>query len=213
MRPALARLVMIIALAPLAALGQESANPSFNLVNRGNQVITEIYATPSRTDRWGGDRLSRFNLPPGQTFPVRLPAAGDCLYDIRVVYAGRPPEEARRVDVCRLESMSFPGGRNTGAPGRGEARSGTGGAATDDPSFRLINRGRSEINEVYVSPSGDDEWGSDRLGDDTVAQGRTRVVRLPSGQCTWDLRVVFANGEATEKRRLDLCAITDLRVP
>lgn len=201
MRPALALLLLLAA----PAFAQDGPNASFNLVNRGSQVITEVYATPSTNDRWGGDRLAKSNLPPGATFPVRLPADGACVYDLRVVYAGRPAEEMRRVDLCRIDSIGFPGAR----PGPATRNA----AASTDPSFRLVNRSRAEINEVYASPSGEDDWGNDRLGDDTVGAGATRVVRLPTGQCRWDIRVVFANGEATEKRRLDLCAITDLRVP
>ena len=203
MRPAL----FLLALLSTPALAQDAANPSFNLVNRGNQVITEVYATPSSTDRWGGDRLARFNLPPGRTFPVRLPANGSCLYDIRVVYAGRAPEEVRRVDVCRVDSVAFPGARSGPGPATRNA------ATTNDPSFRLVNRGRQEVNQVYASPTGDDDWGADRLGDDTLGAGSTRVVRLPTGQCTWDVRVVFADGASLERRKVDLCAITDLRVP
>ena len=187
------------------AFAQDGANPSFNLLNRGSAVITELYATPSATDRWGRDRLTQYTVPPGKTFPVRLPADGTCLYDLRVVYAGRPAEEARRVDVCRVDSLVFPGAK----PGPATRAA----AGSKDPSFRLINRGRAEVNEVYASPSGDDDWGDDRLGEDTVRAGASYVLRLPPGECTWDIRVVFANGNATERRRVDLCATTDLRVP
>ena len=45
------------------------------------------------------------------------------------------------------------------------------------------------------------------------AAGATRVIRLPTGQCIYDVRVVFANKEAIEKRRLNLCTITNLTVP
>ena len=134
---------------------------------------------------------------------MRLPP-GDCAYDIRIVWADRRNEERRRIDTCRVESIVFPNGRTTTNATRQQ---------TDDPSFRLVNRGRNEITELYATPVGEDGWGPDRLGDDTVSAGATRVVRLPSGQCTWDVRIVFTNGEATEKRRIDLCALTDLRVP
>ncbi len=209
MRPAFAPLAFVFAAVPACmspAWAQDAPNPSFNLVNRGQDVITEVYATPSTNGRWGGDRLQRSNLPPGKTFPVRLPADGACVYDIRVVYAGRPAEEMRRVDVCRVEGISFPGGRAS-SPAANRS------AAANDPSFRLVNRSQAEINEVYASPTGEDDWGSDRLGDDTVGAGATRVVRLPTGQCTWDVRVVFADGASLERRKLDLCSLTDLRVP
>lgn len=196
--------VLLLAFCPAVALAQEQ-NPSVNLVNQSRQAIREVYATPASVDRWGQDRLTQFLVPPGQTFPLRLPADGNCLYDLRVVYADGKPEERRRVNTCEVDQVVFPGGRSGAAP--------PGQAAANDPSFRLINRGRAELNEVYVSATGDDDWGQDRLGDDTMAAGATRVIRMPRGDCQYDVRVVFADGEAVERRGLDLCKITDLRVP
>ena len=218
---------LLLALAALLLAGPalaQSPNPSFLLANRGDQAINELYATPSNVDRWGRDRLEQFSLSPGMTFPVRLSADGTCVYDIRVVYADGKPEERRRVNTCQLDSVAFPGGRtvgnggpSTGGPSAGDPdrapNRGRADAPADDPSFRLVNRGRADVTELYVSRVGDDNWGVDRLGDDTVAAGASRVVRLPRGQCNWDVRVVFENGEETEKRRLNLCQITDLRVP
>jgi hypothetical protein len=211
--------VMLLAAPALA----QAPNPSFNLANRGGQAINEVYATPAGVDRWGRDRLGNNSLPPGSSFPVRLPADGNCVYDIRVVFADGQAEEKRRINTCRIETVVFPGGRPSGSAAEG-GRDGSGrdgggreggraAAPSDDPSFRLVNRGRVQVNEVYVSPTGDDSWGRDRLGDDVVAVGATRVIRLPAGDCQYDVRVVFSNGEATEKRRLNLCTITDLRVP
>lgn len=195
--------------APAWAQGGQP-NPSFSLANRGTQIINELYATPAGVDRWGRDRLGPNSLTPGMTFPVRLPADGNCLYDIRIVYADGQPEEKRRLNTCAIETVIFPGGRTSGTVSTGGGRN---QSPSDDPSFRLVNRSRADVNEVYVSLTGEDSWGRDRLGDDTVAAGATRVFRLPSGECRYDVRVVFANGEATEKRRLNLCTITDLRVP
>ncbi len=192
-------------LLPVAASGAEIENPSVNLVNRSQQAINELYATPAGVDRWGTDRLARFLLPAGQAFPLRLPPDGNCIYDIRVVYADGKPEERRAVNVCQVDQVVFPGGRAGTAP--------PAPAGADDPSFRLINRGRSELDEVYVSPTGDDDWGRDRLGDDVIAAGATRIIRMPRGSCSYDVRVVFADGKAVERRRLNLCTITDLRVP
>ena len=220
MRLALALMALFLAAPALA----QTSNPSFTLRNRSNQAINEIFATPAGVDRWGRDRLGQSLISPGQAFPVRLPADGNCVYDIRVVYADGKPEERRRVNTCEIESLAFPGGQPSAAPastgradsGRadsGRADSGRQQEATDDPSFRLVNRGRADVNEIYVSRTGEDSWGRDRLGDDTLPGGGTRVIRLPNGPCTYDVRIVFANGETTEKRQLNLCVITDLRVP
>jgi len=191
-----------------AAVAQQPPNPSFNLVNRSNSPINEVYATSAGMANWGRDRLGNDNIPPGQSYQIRLPADGNCIYDIKVVYANGQTDERRGMNTCTVDNVTFPSGRGAPTPGRGSAQQ-----SSNDPSFRLVNGSRSKINEVYASAAGEDSWGEDRLGDDTVAAGATRVIRLPTGQCMYDVRVVFANGEATEKRRLNLCTITNLRVP
>lgn len=86
-------------------------------------------------------------------------------------------------------------------------------AQTNDPSFRLTNNSGSKINEIYVSSSGVNTWGPDRLGDRVLNSGGTYTIRLPAGQCTNDIRVVYGNGEATERRRVNTCSLTDLVFP
>lgn len=207
-----AALLVLLGGATAAAQGTGNptgtGNPSFNLSNRTPQSIDRLFATPSGVDRWGQDRLQRYSLPPGLAYPVRLPADGSCVYDIQVIFADGTKEERRRVDTCRIDTVTF--GRNPAAP---NARAGSAQPPSDDPSFRLVNRSRAEVSEVYASPSGSDDWGRDRLGDDTVRAGGTFVFRLPSGECTYDVRVVFADKEIVERRQLNLCRITDLKVP
>lgn len=196
---------VLLALAAAPAGAQPAPNPSFNLLNRSQTAINEIFATPKGRTTWGRDRLGDRFLPPGGSFPVRLPADGSCAYDIRVVYEGGRAEERRDIDTCTVDSVTFP--RGTAGATRTQA------PAADDPSFRLVNRGRQAVNAVYATPAGVRNWGQDRLGDDTVAPGASRAVRLPTGQCSYDVRIVYANGDATERRDLNLCAVTDLPVP
>ncbi|MBV1797571.1 hypothetical protein [Siccirubricoccus sp. G192] len=91
--------------------------------------------------------------------------------------------------------------------------SGLAEAQTNDPSFRLTNNSPTTINEIYVSSATVNEWGADRLGDRTLASGATYVLRLPAGQCVNDIRVVYDNGQASERRRVNTCSITDLVFP
>lgn len=186
-------------------------NPSFYLVNRSGVAINEVYATAAGLPNWGRDRLGNANIPPGQNAAIRLPADGNCIYDIKVVFANGQADERRALDTCALDNISFPTGRGV-APANPPG-GGSGQQATSDPSFRLVNRGRSEVSEVFATPVGTDSWGADRLGEDTVPAGSSKVIRLPMGACLYDLRVVFADGEATERRRVNLCMTTDLRVP
>ncbi len=86
-------------------------------------------------------------------------------------------------------------------------------AAAGDPSFRLNNTAGITIRELYVSSSNDNGWGPDRLGQNVLPAGRAFVVRLPMGQCVNDIRAVFANGQARERRQVNTCALTDLNLP
>lgn len=85
-------------------------------------------------------------------------------------------------------------------------------AQTGDPSFNLVNRSNRTIFEAYASPSSDSNWGQDRLGTNVVPAGRSFVVRLPQGECIYDVRVVYdrQGGPAEERRNINLCNLTDL---
>ena len=201
------RLAFLLCLLP--AVAHAADNPSFNVVNRTRSAITELYATPAGMTRWGKNRMGDNTVPPNENWPVRLLADGNCVYDIRVVFASGQSDERRSLNTCTVDHVFFPATPGPAVPVQPTAR----GSASADPSLRLINRGRAMLNEIYVSPTGEGTWGEDRLDDGTLAPGRQTVIRLPRGQCIFDLRSVFANGEATEKRRLNLCSVTDLRVP
>ncbi|MCB4824638.1 hypothetical protein [Roseicella aerolata] len=86
-------------------------------------------------------------------------------------------------------------------------------AQSNDPSFRLTNNSAATVNEIYVSSSNTNSWGPDRLGDRTLASGGSYTIRLPAGQCVNDIRVVYANGQANERRRVNTCNLTDLVFP
>jgi len=82
-----------------------------------------------------------------------------------------------------------------------------------DPSFRLVNRSPVTIYEVYVSSSQDTNWGPDRLGQNVLPAGQALIIRLPAGMCVNDVRVVYTNGQALERRSVNTCALVDLVLP
>lgn len=84
-------------------------------------------------------------------------------------------------------------------------------AAQGDPSFNLVNRSGQVINEIYVSPTREQFWGRDLLGQDVLPDGRTFPVRISAAAgCRHDVRVVYANGAPEERRDVDTCAITEM---
>ncbi len=85
-------------------------------------------------------------------------------------------------------------------------------AQTGDPSFNLVNRSNRVIYEAYASPASDSNWGQDRLGTNVVPAGRSFMIRLPQGECIYDVRVVYdrQGGPAEERRNINLCNLTEL---
>ncbi len=87
------------------------------------------------------------------------------------------------------------------------------GKPADDPSFRLLNRGPQPIAEFFATPAGTGAWGTNRLERGPLAPQASQDLRLPRGGCAYDLRVVFADRRALERKGANLCRITDLPVP
>lgn len=85
-------------------------------------------------------------------------------------------------------------------------------AQTGDPSFNLVNRSGRVIYEAFASPATDNNWGPDRLGQNVVPAGRSFIMRLPFGECIYDVRVVYdrQGGPAEERRNINLCNLRDL---
>lgn len=189
----------------------QSNDPSFRIVNNTQAVVNEVYASPSSQNTWGQDRLGSEVIAPGASHIVRLPA-GECVYDVRVVYQSGQAEERRNVNTCNLVNFVLGGGAAPGpaqgqapAQGQGQAQ----GRGQANPSFNLVNQGSRTIEQFYASPSSQQNWGPDRLGDATVSPGSRFAVRLPAGECVYDMRVVFAGGEAQERRRVNACEMVD----
>ncbi|MCA3349504.1 MAG: hypothetical protein INF97_02815 [Roseomonas sp.] len=198
----------------------QQGDPSFNLVNRSGRLIFEVYASLATDQDWGRDRLGDKALPNGRSFTLRLPQ-GPCMWDLRVVYerAGGPSEDKRNINLCAVTEVVFEG-RQTGQapapqqrPQPAPPQRGTQTGATGNPSFNLVNQSRATVMEAYVSLSTEQEWGPDRLGNDTVPPGRNFAIRLPEGPCLHDVRFVYENGQADERRSVNLCDVTNLILP
>jgi len=201
-----------------APASAQQGDPSFNLVNRSGRLIFEVYASRATDQDWGSDRLGDKALPNGRSFTLRLPQ-GPCMWDLRVVYerAGGATEDKRNINLCAVTEVVFEGRQTAQGqqqrPQPAPQQRGTPSGPTGNPSFNLVNQSRVAVMEAYVSLSTEQEWGPDRLGNDTVPPGRHFAIRLPEGQCLYDVRFVYENGQSDERRRVNLCEVTNLILP
>lgn len=215
----LRRTLLALALFALAAPAFAQGNdPSFRVVNNTRHVVNEVYASPSSERNWGQDRLGNDVIAPGANYIVRL-SPGTCEYDVRVVYQGGLAEERRRINTCNLTDLQLPLVANAPAqarqqqarpappPPQGQQQQGQDGPRTGNPSFNLVNQSGRVIEEFYASPASASDWGQDRLGDDVVQPGQSYAIRLPQGECVYDLRAVFQGGGNQERRGVNTCAL------
>ncbi|WP_144186248.1 hypothetical protein [Elioraea rosea] len=201
MRLAAALLAVLVAFPAFAQQQQrpqqQQPAPQFTLKNEGEVQLQELYVARGGQGarNWGPDRFGSDVVPAGGTFRVRLPSGFGCLVDIRIVFEDGEEEVRERVDVCRNREVSF-------------ARALP--AAGSDRAVVIENRSPRSINQLFVSGTRETEWGEDRLGSETVQPGGSFTAQVPDHGCAYDVRVVFDNGGAEERRNLDLCETATL---
>lgn len=89
------------------------------------------------------------------------------------------------------------------------------GVQAQDADFTLINSTGYPLREVYVSPSKQENWGPDRLGDGILANGASKLFRFPKSQsaCQQDLKVVYDDdGTSSVWEGINLCEIDKIRL-
>jgi len=85
--------------------------------------------------------------------------------------------------------------------------------AAREPEHMVVlhNGSLRPIQQVFVSPADSQQWGDDLLTDSVIAVGGHTGIRY-RGACVSDLRVVFDNRAAEERRGLDLCQLAELSI-
>jgi len=191
--------LLLLCLISLPALAQPprpgGAQPRdrvITVLNRASQAISALLVSGSQEDEWGLNRLSGPALAPGRSFRVRLGRVRDCAYDFQVTYGDGKVEERRDQDACRGRQVVFDGSHAAALADRTERE------------VLLLNRAPRRIRQVFLSPREATSWGDDLLALGRLESGAdTRLTYR--GECVVDLRVVFENNGAEERREVDLC--------
>lgn len=207
-RHLIAALALIAGLVGGFAPSAAEAQNRFWLVNNSGRVIEQAFVSSSRVSNWGPDILGSSVLPPGNRVWV-TPNFGDCILDVRVTYQGGGEDTRMQVNACNLSQIAFGSGAGAGARVQGGAGAVISPGVAGNPSFWFANGSGVTIREVYVSLATDGNWGPDRLGSQVLQPGQRLQVNLPAGvTCLVDMRVIYMNGQAAERRRVETCNLS-----
>lgn len=79
----------------------------------------------------------------------------------------------------------------------------TSAAAMADSTIQIVNQSGWELHEIYFSPTSQENWGDDHLGDQVLEQGDSLTLTgVESGR--WDIRLVDEDG--------DECTLEDVHI-
>jgi hypothetical protein len=78
--------------------------------------------------------------------------------------------------------------------------------------FTLVNSTGVEIDKLYISPHGSDDWEEDILGQDTLPDGQEVDIKFNRTEkaALWDLRIEDSKENAIEWENLNLLEISKL---
>lgn len=218
-----ALLAAVLALPPVLAAAQPQPAPapretSLRVVNRSPQAVVEVNASPGSDRLWGHNRLGSETIRPGAAQLVRLPFTGECLHDIRAIFADGRSEQRMGVDLCRGAEFVLTGaGASRPAtptppppPSPAAPQVTPAPVGSPNPSFNLVNQTPLRVARVFASPTVFPDWGPNHLGGSALDPGAVFGVRLPLGHCLYDLRIEFEGGASREWRNMDTCRVTNL---
>ncbi len=79
--------------------------------------------------------------------------------------------------------------------------------SSSNKSVNIVNASGSTITNFYGSNSGSNSWEEDILGASTLPSGGSASINFEdgSGYCTFDFKVVFADGTVGIEQGIDVC--------
>ena len=78
--------------------------------------------------------------------------------------------------------------------------------------FVLVNKTGYDIDEVYVAPANQKEWGEDVMGKDTLDNGDKVNIEFShkEKECLWDMKIIFSDKEEAVWEDFDLCKVREI---
>ncbi|SMQ85950.1 hypothetical protein SAMN06295905_3245 [Devosia lucknowensis] len=88
-------------------------------------------------------------------------------------------------------------------------------AAAQTVEFTVINNSSYDLHYFYTTPSNEDHWGDDLLGDSGVLEAgyqATATIGDGSDQCLYDFKFVMDNGAELIEPEIDICQLSSYTI-
>ncbi|MES2989519.1 MAG: hypothetical protein V4808_16615 [Pseudomonadota bacterium] len=91
----------------------------------------------------------------------------------------------------------------------GDAAAPAAGTAAGQQDFTIVNKTGHTVVNFNVSPTSENEWGPDILGQDVLNDGETAKITFSrdADACLWDLKATYDDDDTTEMKKVDLCEV------
>lgn len=82
-------------------------------------------------------------------------------------------------------------------------------ANAQNKSVAVVDKASSPIMHFYATPSGQDSWGYDLLGEDIVAVNHYQVIDVDDGSntCIYDFKAVLQDGSVATQYHVNACIL------
>lgn len=80
-----------------------------------------------------------------------------------------------------------------------------------DTNIRVVNNSSTTVTQIFYNPSGNPNWGQDRLGSQVLRPGQYVSFRL-AYERPYDFRITWQGGGAAEMRHTNICQINSVVV-
>ncbi|KKB07838.1 hypothetical protein [Devosia chinhatensis] len=88
-------------------------------------------------------------------------------------------------------------------------------AAAQTVEFTVINNSSYDLHYFYTTPSSENSWGEDLLGDTGVLSAgheATATIGDGSDQCLYDFKFVMDNGAELIEPSIDICTLSSYTI-
>lgn len=88
-------------------------------------------------------------------------------------------------------------------------------AAAETVQFTVINNSSVDLHYFFTTPSVEDNWGEDLLGDTGILEAgyqATATIGDGSTECLYDFRFVMENGAELIEHSIDICSLNSYTI-